>query len=492
MSVPQLRIRKKTEHSVREDGLFVLYWMTSQRRLDSNYALDRAIEHAAELKRPLVILEALRCDYRWASSRLHRFVIQGMRDNLAAAERAPQLLYYPYVEDRRGAGKGLLESLADEACVVVGDDFPCFFLPHIQDAAAKRIRVAFELVDGNGIYPMHATERVFTTAHSFRRHLQKELAPWLRLAPRTQAIEALPSVSRKHFDAAKKTVARLQRRWPSAATDELLAPAGLDALPIDDTPDEAAVEGGRVAGEAALERFLLRRVQRYAEERNNVEDPIASGLSPWLHFGHVGAHEIFERLIADESWSPEVLPAKASGSRDGWWGMSPGAEAFLDELITWREVGFNFASHRADYDAFSALPDWAQKTLREHAGDERPIVYTLEELEAAETHDEIWNAAQRELLREGRMHNYLRMLWGKKVLEWSERPEDAAEILIELNNRYALDGRNPNSYSGIYWVFGRYDRAWGPERQIFGKVRYMSSDSTRRKLKLRDYLLRYA
>jgi deoxyribodipyrimidine photo-lyase len=137
------------------------------------------------------------------------------------------------------------------------------------------------------------------------------------------------------------------------------------------------------------------------------------------------------------------------------------------------------------------LPDWSKRTLADHAKDRRQHVYSLEELEASETHDELWNAAQRQLAREGRMHNYLRMLWGKKILEWSPSPQEALEIMIELNNRYALDGRNPNSYSGIFWCLGRYDRAWGPERPIFGKVRYMSSENTARKVRVNGYLTKF-
>jgi deoxyribodipyrimidine photo-lyase len=183
---------------------------------------------------------------------------------------------------------------------------------------------------------------------------------------------------------------------------------------------------------------------------------------------------------------------KATGSRAGWWRMSSPAESFLDELITWRELGYNRCFLDPDHEDYDTLPPWALATLAEHAADERPHLYTLEQLQAAETHDEVWNAAQRQLVREGRMHNYLRMLWGKKILEWSPSPREALEVLVELNNRFALDGRNPNSYSGIFWCLGRYDRPWGPERPIFGKVRYMSSDNTRRKLRLSAYLERFA
>jgi deoxyribodipyrimidine photo-lyase len=163
----------------------------------------------------------------------------------------------------------------------------------------------------------------------------------------------------------------------------------------------------------------------------------------------------------------------------------------LDELITWREVGYNFAAHRTDYDQYESLPEWAQNTLREHAKDERGAVYRVEEFEAAKTHDALWNAAQRQLVREGRIHNYLRMLWGKKILEWSRTPQEAARVMIHLNNKYALDGRNPNSYSGIFWVLGRYDRPWGPEQPVFGTVRYMSSENTARKVSVKGYLRKY-
>jgi len=172
--------------------------------------------------------------------------------------------------------------------------------------------------------------------------------------------------------------------------------------------------------------------------------------------------------------------------------MSPSAEAFLDQVVTWRELGFNMAANRPDHREYESLPDWALQTLEEHEGDARPHLYSLEEFQAAATHDELWNAAQRQLLREGIIHNYLRMLWGKKILEWTAEPREAASVMIQLNNRYAIDGRDPNSYSGIYWCLGRYDRPWGPERPVFGKIRYMTSRNTARKLQLKEYLQRFA
>ena len=171
--------------------------------------------------------------------------------------------------------------------------------------------------------------------------------------------------------------------------------------------------------------------------------------------------------------------------------MSEPAEGFLDELVTWREIGFNMCWQCPDYDKYESLPPWARETLAEHADDRRPYVYSHEQLESAATHDRLCNAAQTQIRVEGKMHNYLRMLWGKKILEWTASPREALAVMIELNNRLAIDGRDPNSYSGIFWTLGRFDHAWGPERAIFGTVRYMSSDATKKKLELAAYLRRW-
>ena len=198
-------------------------------------------------------------------------------------------------------------------------------------------------------------------------------------------------------------------------------------------------------------------------------------------------------LLAREDWTPAQVAPKPTGCRAGWWGLSPAVEAYLDQLITWREVGYTFCYKNPDtYGRFESLPNWALETLSLHQHDPRPDIYQLDAFESAQTHDPIWNAAQRQLVVEGTIHNYLRMLWGKKILHWSETPQQALSIMTHLNNKYALDGRNPNSTSGIFWTLGRFDRAWGPERPIFGKVRYMSSESAARKLNLKPYLARWS
>lgn len=484
-AVPSARIRPLLDAPPRPEGEYVLYWMTSHRRAGWNFALQRAVEWCTRLRRPLVVLEALRAGYPFASDRFHRFVLEGMADN-AAAFAARGVVHLPYVEPRRGAAAGLLAHLAEDACAVVTDEAFGSFLPGLAPAALGSVRVHFEAVDSNGLLPVRAPGRSFTAARFFRLYLQRELRPHLEFPLADPlARRAFPELSQK------RAASLTGRRWP-LATKALLAGRGLEALPIrHDVGPVAGMRGGAVAAAEALDLFLG-RLDRYGEDRNHPDLDATSRLSPWLHFGHLSAHQVFARVAKREGWTSDRLATKAMGGARGWWGMSGSAEDFLEELVTWRELGFNFAAHRDDPTDFSSLPTWAQQTLRKHAKDPRPHCYDRTALEEARTHDALWNAAQRQLVREGRIHNYLRMLWSKKVLEWSRSPEEALQTLLVLNDRYALDGRDPNTASGVLWAFGRYDRAWGPERPIFGTVRYMSSDATVRKVRVKQYLARFS
>ena len=458
--------------------------MVGFRRPRWNFGLQHAVAHAETLGKPLVILEALRTGYRWASDRLHQFILDGMAAHARHFEPLP-VTYFPYVEAEAGDGRGLLAALASSACVVVTDDYPTFFIPKMQRAAASKTDGRFEVVDSNGLFPIRATDRVFARAFDFRRYLQNHLLEHLRERPRPNPLDgvALPQ-------APTEIIAEIGRRW-GRASDAVLAGETVAALPIDHDVARVDFRGGFVEAERRALAFLGDKIDRYGEERNHPDADAASGLSPWLHFGHVSAHQIFDELSRNEGWDADRVSGKRGGQREGWWGMSPTAESFLDELVTWREVGFNMAAHREDHDQYESLPEWARATLEQHERDPREHVYSLEQFAASDTHDPIWNAAQTELRQTGRMQNYLRMLWGKKILEWSPNARDALGTMIELNNRYAVDGRDPNSYSGIFWVLGRYDRAWGPERPIFGKIRYMSSDNTKRKLRMAQYLDRF-
>ena len=484
--IPPIRIRNANDAEINCDGEFVLYWMTANRRVQWNFSLQRAVEWAKTLNKPLLILEALRCDYRWASDRLHAFVIEGMAANAKALANKP-VFYYPYLEPKIGAGRGLLRMLAARACMVVGDDFPCFFLPRMIAAAARKTPVLFEVVDSNGILPLRAADKVFSRAHYFRRFLQKNLRSHLAEFPRPAPL------ARLRLPKLDKLPREITKRWPLVDVEKLAGDsAGLAEFPIDHHVAKTATVGGAKRAQKRLREFVAAKLSKYDDDRNQPERDATSGLSPYLHFGHLSAHQVFEEVMNADGWTPAKLAEKPNGSAHGWWGASETVESFLDELITWREVGYNMCWQRDDYDQYESLPDWAQTTLAEHASDQRSYIYSLDEFESSQTHDPLWNAAQRQLVREGRIHNYLRMLWGKKILEWSPTPQQSLDIMIELNNKYALDGRNPNSYSGIFWVLGRYDRAWGPERPIYGKIRYMTSENTARKVRVKNYLEQYS
>lgn len=483
--VPDERIRTGNERPAVAGGSYVLYWMSAFRRIESNFAIQRAVDWAITLDKPLIVLETIECDAPWATSRRHRFVFDGMKE-MAARLSATNVSYYPYLEPQRGCANELLQQLARDACLVVSDDYPCRELDRRTSDAAEQMQVRLELIDSNGLLPMRATNRVFKRAADFRRFLQASLRPHLLAFPEPTPVER-PGL--KRLEALPEGIAL---QWPRAnlQSDAEFART-LATFPIDHGVGPTCVRGGMTTATRSLRDFLSDRLLAYDDDRNRVEAIGTSGLSPYLKIGHISAHQVFLEVADSVDWSPHRMADQATGSARGWWGVAEPVESFLDQLVTWRELGFNLCSHRDDYDRYESLPDWAQKTLDLHARDVRDHVYTFSQFEAAETHDLLWNAAQTELVREGRIHNYLRMLWGKKILEWTESPQHALQIMIELNNKYALDGCDPNSYSGIFWVLGRYDRAWGPERPIFGKVRYMSSANTARKMRVKGYLERY-
>ncbi len=484
MSVPATRIRALNDRALRSEGEWVLYWMSGARRRHHNFALQRAVELARDLRRPLVIASDLRRDMPWASVRLHRFLLQGML-SAVLTRRPGGVRFLPLIERKAGAATRAIKALAGRAAAVVVDDQPWADTATLQRTLADACPVACEAVDAWGLLPLSVPPLVYPTAFSFRCHLQKVLAAHLSRVPEPDPLAGL----------------RLPRvpalpEFPglARADAEALVPLIADpsALGVDASVGAGIVDGGSRAALAAWRRFRDDNLGRYGQERNHPDEDVSSGLSPYLHHGQVAVHAIWADLVRRYDWSPDRIGKKIGGKKEGWWGLPPAVEAFLDELITWRELGANFCARRDDFASYESLPAWARLTLEKHERDPRPHLYTRDQLEGARTHDAVWNAAQRQLVAEGRLHNYLRMLWGKKILEWSPSPRDAAETMIALNNRYALDGQDPNSYSGIFWVLGRYDRPWAPERPIYGSIRYMSSENTIRKLRMKQYLERYA
>jgi deoxyribodipyrimidine photo-lyase len=401
-----------------------------------------------------------------------------MRHNAARAE-ARGLNYWPFVETAPGQGRGLLSKLAARACLVVTDDFPCFIVPAQTRALARRVDVPVFAVDGNSVVPLSLLGPPVSAAAHLRPRLHRAFAE--AFAHRSAARPRLPQVARRRVEPPFET-------WK--ARD---AAAFVDGLPLGGTvPAVHGAVGGTRAARARLRTFVAKGLRGYAEERSEPRAPAdghGSGLSPHLHFGHISMEEVVETVLAeaDGGGVPRLRP-EHRGRRHGFFGDDADVNAFLDQALTWRDVGLHWHWWRGA-DAASletALPGWALRTLGAHARDPRAHLYTLEELEAGATHDPLWNAAQRELVATGTIHNCLRMLWGKKVLEWSASPAAAYRALEHLNNKYALDGRDPNSYTGILWCFGLFDRPWAPERAVFGSVRYMSSDNTARKFDLRS------
>lgn len=478
---PASRIRPQNDRLLNPAGDYVVYWMIAARRTRYNFGLQRAVELAIELRRPLIVLEALRAGYPFASDRFHAFVIQGMRDN-ASDCASSQAAYYPYLEPSPGAGSGLLEMLARRSAVVVTDWFPSAFLPRMVAAAAARCAVRTEAVDGSTLIPVMDHGRGFPTARGYRAFMQRSLKLHLAAFPSEAPLGDLTGP--------RATVpAAILERWPAA---DLSAPLNriLPALPVDHSVPVVEQAGGSHAAAARMRAFLDGRLRRYGDDHNHPDAEGTSRLSPYLHFGHLSVHELFAGVMTAERWTTRKLGTTRAGAREGWWGVSASAEAFLDQITVWRELAFNGCGWTPGYGSYGALPSWARATLEAHRSDSRPRIYTLEDLDVAGTDDEVWNAAHRELRQDGWFHGYLRMLWGKKMLEWTRDPAEVLDRMAGLMNRYSLDGRDPVSTLNYGWVLGQHDRPW-PARPIFGTVRSMTSASTKRKLRMKAYLARY-
>ncbi len=481
--ISELRVNQRNKEKPDPKGKYVLYRLQIHRRFQWNHALEYAVNRANEHDKPLLIYEGLRCDYPWASDRFHRFIMESMQE--LQEEAAGRVQYIPFIEYEPGEEPAFYETLASEAVEVISDEYPVFIMREQNNRTAKECGVRYTTVDANGIIPLEATEKAAYNAYFFRKIVQRTFPDFYRAAPDNDPLSNLGN--RESLDLPDKIRDGAER----SRNDLEDISKCISRLPIDHEVEPVASPGTRKAAIEEFEDFIEHRLDRYHEEANQPDNSAASNMSPWLHFGKISPFEITRRVFEQQpgKWSLDDL-VDQNGSRGSYFSDDPNIESYLDEVITWREVGFHFAWHEEEIDTFESLPDWVRETLNEHRSDTRPYVYTLEEFEQAETHDEIWNAAQRQLRREGVIHNYLRMLWGKKILEWTPDPETALAYMIELNNKYAVDGRDPNSYSGIFWCLGRFDRPW-PERKIYGKVRYMSSDSTRKKCRLSGYLQRY-
>ena len=478
------RVFKRNSHQPNTDGDYVLYWMQINRRFHYNFALEYAVGWANKLGKPLLILEAFSCDYPWATDRTHTFMMQGMKEHTEYAH-SKDLNYISFVEEEAGQYKKLLFDLTSKASLLITDEYPVFIMRQRNESYSQELSIPYISVDSNGLIPLGITEKDPYSAYLFRKIMQKNFIEAFTNPPAKDPLDDLKNRERIEIDTS------IVRDLSKAENLFNNMKSFISALDIDHTVKPIEWHGGRSAALGMLGHFVQHALLEYDDKRNHPDEKKTRQLSAWLHFGKISEYEIVKTVMdyQPKGWDLDKITYN-NGSKGGFFNGDPNIDGFLDEVITWREVGFHFAHHRPDYDQFESLPDWALQTLNEHKNDPREWIYSYDQLAASETHDEIWNAAQTQLREEGIIHNYLRMLWGKKVIEWTPDPKAALQYLIKMNNTYAIDGRDPNSYSGIFWCFGRFDRAW-QEREIFGKLRYMTSDSARKKVKLNQYLNRF-
>ncbi len=437
------RIRSLNQKSIKK-GTYVLYWMQASQRAEYNHALEYAISKANELHQPVIVFFGMTDHFPEANERHYAFMLEGLREVKRSLEkRGIQLVIL-----HESPEKGVMQ-LSKKASLVVVDRGYLRIQRAWRENVAKRIDCSFIQVESDVIVPIEETSpKEEYAAATIRSKIHKKLNHFL--IPLKQSDPTVDSSSMDFdffdMDDAGKAISKLR---------------------IDRSVQKVSFfKGGTEEARKHLEVFLEGKLDRFPELRNDPTLDYLSQMSPYLHFGQI---------------SPLFIALKVKEIK------SPGIEAFLEELIIRRELSMNFVFYNGKYDSFESIPEWAKKSLRSHQKDKREYLYRLEELEQAKTHDPYWNAAQREMVVKGKMHGYMRMYWGKKIIEWSKTPEEAFCAALYLNNKYELDGRDPNGFTGVAWCFGKHDRPWG-ERPIFGNVRYMNDRGLKRKFDADRYV----
>ena len=449
------RVRLLNDAPIAADGQFVLYWMgATSTRTRHNPALEYAVDKANELGVPPVVVFGITDHWPEASERHYLFLLQGLAD-VAAALAARGIAFVVLLGE---PFEGPLR-LAPRAKLVVCDRgylrHQKEWANHVALGAGRQV----VRVEGDVVVPVNvASDKHESAARTLRPRIHKHWETYLT---------ELPATPVKHRSGHLKL--------PRSEVDVTDPRQALSTMKLDrQVHPVRRMAGGEVEGHRLFDTFLDHELRAYADRRNEPAEQHSSLMSAYLHFGHVSPVEL--ALAARRH--------RAAGAED--------RAVYLEELVVRRELSMNFAEYVPDYDRYTCLPNWAQKTLAEHRGDVRSHTYGVTQLEAAETHDPYWNAAQVEMRDTGFMHNYMRMYWGKKVLEWTQAPEEAFATLLHINNKYFLCGRDANSFANVAWVFGLHDRAWGPERPVFGKVRYMNAAGLQRKYDIDGYVRRVA
>jgi deoxyribodipyrimidine photo-lyase len=449
---PRVTVRRGGEPDA--GGRCVVYWMQRAQRALDNPALEAAIGAANRLELPLTVFFCLLGTHPSANLRHYAFMIEGLADTEGRLARRGIGFVI-----RRARGSNPLHELTKfcsqaRAAMVLTDENPMRASAKWRVAAARTLDIPLLSVDADVVVPSAVIGREQYAARTLRPRIHSQLDRFLR--PVGNRALRVPWNNRPRLTSLK----------PS--------PALLSELAIDrSVPPVPGFHGGTTSALSALKRFVRGGLNDYGSRRNHPEADGTSRLSPYLHFGHLGPHTVALAALASDV------------SRHD-------REAFIEELIVRRELAINFVRFNSNYDRLMSCEPWALRTLEEHRGDPRSNRYTRTQLERAQTHDPLWNAEQRQMVESGWMHGYMRMYWAKKILEWSPSAALAYQTAVLLNDRYELDGRDPNGYAGIAWAIGgKHDRAWGPERNVYGKIRYMSYDSTSRKFDSRSYIRRW-
>lgn len=442
------RIKQLNDKSERADNRYVLYWMQQSQRARFNHALEYAVGRANELDQSVIVGFGLMDDYPEANERHYAFMLAGLAETAdELADRGIKMII------NAGSPPEVILHLAENASLVVCDRG---YLRHQIDwrkAVADGADCEVVQVESDVVVPVEAvSDKAEYAARTIRKKINGQ---------KDQFLTELDLVNPRKSSLPLHVTGELNiRDWQGV----------LASLDVDrSVPQVSRFAPGGKAARKMLKDFLKSHFKGYANARNDPANPECSKLSPYLHFGQI---------------SPIEIALSCQDQKDV---SGDDREAFLEELIVRRELAINFVHYTPDYDMFTCLPDWARETLDEHKDDAREYTYDLSDLSNAKTHDPAWNAAMREMVETGYMHNYMRMYWGKKVLEWSETPEQGYKHALALNNRFFLDGRDANSYANVAWLFGLHDRPW-KEREIFGKVRYMNANGLKRKFDIDKYI----
>jgi deoxyribodipyrimidine photo-lyase len=443
------RVFRRRSGALNLNGTCVVYWMQRAQRATDNAALDIAIRMGNALGKPVVTFFQLSARAYHANLRHYQFMLSGLRELPGALEKRNIGFVL-----RADPEENILRFCAEvDPCLVIGDENPLRSAERAKSRIAAELRVPFWTVDADVVVPTRLLGKEHYAARTIRPKIHALLPKFLQPSP--------------------NRVAKV--KWRGRVISLVPTANLLDQIPLDRSVGPiSAFTGGAAAARKILGRFIRDTLAGYAARRNQPDLEGTSQLSPYLHFGQIDPLSV---ALAVKNTDAPAADKKA----------------FLEELIVRRELAVNFVRYNSSYDRFDACEPWADRSLRLHLGDPRKQIYNEKQLEHAETHDPLWNAAQKQMVLTGWMHGYLRMYWAKKIFEWTPSPTEAFDIAVRLNDRYELDGRDPNGYAGIAWaIVGKHDRAWGPERPVYGKIRYMSRESTSRKFDAKAYITRIA